>query len=117
MPETSTLTLEPPPRATSRDKSQEITVQSLLGLNSTEIQLLLRLVAYGRLAREQVCGIPISGHRTLKPGSINPIIGAFRKKLAGHGIALTTIRGFGWALPQEDRERIVRLIRPRAETA
>jgi hypothetical protein len=117
MPESAPLTLEHPPRETSRDKqSQEITVQSLLGLNSTEIQLLMRLVAYGRLAREQVYGIPVSGHRTLKPSSVTPIISMLRKKLSERGIALTTIHGFGWGLPLKDRERILAMIKPRKMT-
>jgi DNA-binding response OmpR family regulator len=108
MPESSPLAAEPP-RTTSRDKS--------LGLNSTESEILRRLAAHGELAREQLYGLPISGHRTLRLGSIDPVIGALRKKLAENGLTLTTIRAFGWSLPLKDRKRIVELIRPRAENS
>jgi hypothetical protein len=72
----------------------------------------MRLVAWGQLAREQVCGIAVSGHRMIKPSSVNPIMVGLRKKLRTHEIVLTTIHGFGWSLPQKDRDWIVGLIKP-----
>jgi len=114
MPESAPLTREPPPRAaTSRDKPREITVQSLLGLNRNEIEILMRLVAWGQLARAQVPAIATRGHRSVSINSVNAIMRGLRQKLAAHDIRLGTIREFGWKLPQEDREKIVAMIKPR----
>jgi len=92
---------------------EEITLQSILGLNRNEIEILLRLVAWGSLAREQIPAIARCGHRSVSINSVNAIIGLLRKKLAVHGIELITIREFGWGLNQRDREKIVALIGPR----
>jgi hypothetical protein len=37
---------------------EETTLQSMLGLNRNEIEILLRLVAWGSLAREQIPARP-----------------------------------------------------------
>jgi hypothetical protein len=92
---------------------EETTLQSMLGLNRNEIELLLRLVAWGSLAREQIPAIATCGHRPVKLSSVNAIVRGLRKKLVTRGIELTTIREFGWGLNQRDREKIVALIGPR----
>jgi hypothetical protein len=89
------------------------TLQSTLGLNRTEIELLLRLVAWGSLAREQIPAIATCGHRSVKLSSVNAIVRGLRKKLAAHDIELVTLREFGWGLRPEGREKIVALIGPR----
>jgi hypothetical protein len=109
---TATLAGERPP-VPAAAPAHKSTLQSMLGLSNTEIEILMRLVAWGRLAREQIYGITVSGHRTLKPSSINPIMVGLRKKLAKHGVKLIAIRDFGFGLPQEDRARIVGMIKPR----
>ena len=76
----------------------EETLQSTLGLDYNETEILLRLVAWGRLAREQVPAIAVRAHQQIKISSVNAIIGLLRKKLAAHDIALITIHGFGWEL-------------------
>ena len=112
MSEISPLATEQP-RSAAPPAHDDRSLQEQLGLSGTEIEVLMRLVAWGQLARERICGIPLSGHRTLKPGSINPIMIGLRKKLAKHGVKLITIRDFGFELPQEDRARIVGMIKPR----
>jgi hypothetical protein len=118
MPETtSTLAGERPPvPASAPAHDRESTLQSMLGLSNTELEILMRLLIRNSLSREQICGIPVSGHRTIKLSSVNGIIGLLRRKLAGHGIELVTIRDFGFGLSQKDRARIVGLIRPRGDT-
>jgi hypothetical protein len=46
---------------------EEITLQSMLGLNRNEIEILMRLVAWGSLAREQIPAIATCGHRRSSP--------------------------------------------------
>jgi hypothetical protein len=102
-----------PPARGKHSNAKEITLQSMLGLNRNEIEILMRLVAWGSLAREQIPAIATCGHRPVKISSVNAIIGGLRRKLANHGIGLNVVRDFGWALRQEDREKIVALIGPR----
>jgi hypothetical protein len=102
-----------PPRSAAPPARDDRSLQEQLGLSGTEIEILMRLVAWGRLARERICGITVSGHRTIKPSSINPIMAGLRKKLIAHRVKLVTIHGFGFGLSQEDRGRIVELIKPR----
>jgi hypothetical protein len=116
VPETTTTLAGERPPVPAAAPAHKSTLQSMLGLSNTEIEILMRLVAWGRLAREQIYGITVSGHRTLKPSSINPIMVELRKKLIAHRIKLVTIRDFGFGLSQEDRGRIVELIRPRCDT-
>jgi hypothetical protein len=94
----------------------EPTLQSMLGLNRNEIEILLRLVAWGSLAREQIPAIATCGHRSVSINSVNAIVRGLRQKLAAHDIALVTVHGFGWKLCQEDREKIVAFIGPGAIT-
>jgi len=94
----------------------EATLQSLLGLNRNEIELLMRLVAWGRLAREQIPAIATCGHRSVKPSSVNAIIGELRKKLRAHGIEVDTVHGFGWKLSYKARDKIIGMIKPRSTT-
>jgi hypothetical protein len=112
MPEPSALATEQP-RSAAPPARDDRSLQEQLGLSGTEIEILMRLAAWGRLARQQICGITVSGHRTLKPSSINPIMVGLRKKLIAHRVKLITIRDFGWGLSQEDRGWIVGLIKPR----
>jgi hypothetical protein len=86
------------------------TLRLKLGLNDTEIQILLRLVTWERLAREQVRAIAMCERRPVKIGSVNGIIDRLRKKLAGRGIKLATIREFGFELRQRDRKKILELL-------
>jgi hypothetical protein len=79
-------------------------------LNHNEIEILLRLVAWGRLAREQVCAIATCGHRPVKLGSVSAIVRELRKKLAKHKIKLVTVHGFGFELCQEDCKRVLGLL-------
>jgi hypothetical protein len=114
---TATLAGERPPvPAAAPAHERESTLQSMLGLSNTELEILMRLLIRDSLSREQICGIPVSGHRTIKLSSVNGIIGLLRQKLAGYGIKLATIRDFGFKLSQKDRARIVGLIRPRGDT-
>jgi DNA-binding response OmpR family regulator len=92
---------------------EEIMLQSTFGLNRNEIEILLRLVAWGSLAREQVCAIATCGHRSVSINSVNAIIRELRRKLSTHGIEVSTLHGFGFELRQKDREKIVALISPR----
>jgi hypothetical protein len=80
------------------------------GLNPTEIQILLRLITWERLAREQICAIATCGHRPVKIGSVNGIIDRLRKKLTKHKIELTTVYEFGWELRQEVRKKVFKLL-------
>jgi hypothetical protein len=85
-------------------------LQLRFGLNPTEAQITMRLLAQGRVAREQVCGIEVRGHRSIKTGSVGAIVGALRKKLAGYGITIAGINGFGWEICRRDRERVLELL-------
>jgi hypothetical protein len=111
MPETiATLADERPPTPAHE---RPPTLQSMLGLSNTELEILMRLLIRDSLSREQICGIPVSGHRTIKLSSVNGITSSLRRKLADHGIGLLTVRDLGFQLSQKDRARIVALIGPR----
>jgi len=84
-------------------------LQKQLSLNGTELRVLLRLLTWERLAREQVCAIT-----GVKLNSVNSIIGALRRKLAKHKIELVTVRDFGWALPPKGQTKIIGMIKPAA---
>jgi hypothetical protein len=83
---------------------------STLGLNDTETQILLRLVTWDRLAREQVRAIATCGHRPVKIGSVNAIVRGLRKKLEKHKIKIDAVNGFGWEVPRKARERVRELL-------
>jgi hypothetical protein len=93
---------------------EEITLQSILGLNRNEVELLMRLVAWGRLAREQVPAIATCGHRSVSIISVNAIVRGLRKKLAVHSIELDTVHGFGCRLPPKGQTKIIGMIKPRS---
>ena len=61
MPETSPLAAERPSRR-KPNNSLPVTLQSRLGLNGNELAVLLRLVVWERLAKEQVCALAVRGH-------------------------------------------------------
>jgi hypothetical protein len=108
-----------PMRDQMQDKaSLAAALQLRLGLNPTEAQIAMRLITQGRVAREQICGMGIRGHRSVKAGSVGAIVGALRKKLAGYGITIGGINSFGFALRQEDRAKVLELLAARKhETA
>ena len=107
--------LEPSSPANGRAAPQrdQQSLQEMLGVNRNELEILMRLVAWSRLAREQVPAIAMCGHRPVKIGSVSAIMLGLRKKLARYGIELATIREFGWGLHQKDRNKIVALIEPK----
>ena len=76
-------------------------LQEQLGLSGTELRVLLRLVAWGGIAREQAVTAAI------KLSSMNVVAIAWRRKLAKHQIELETVHGFGWKLSREGREKIL----------
>jgi hypothetical protein len=88
-------------------------VPATLKLNHTEELILARLTRQGCLSREQICAIATCGRRPVKTGSVGAIVRGLRRKLAGHGIAIAGINGFGWELRQDDRKKILGLIAPR----
>jgi hypothetical protein len=109
MPETtSTLARE---RHRGVKEALPDSLQDQLNLNGTELRLLLRLLTWGSIARQQAA---VTASVTL--GSVNPTMTGLRKKLAKHHIKLITIRDFGWALPRESQSKIVGLIKPRGDT-
>jgi hypothetical protein len=85
-------------------------LQLQLGLNPTEAQIAMRLATQGCVAREQICGIEVRGHRSVKAGSVGAIVRGLRRKLAGYGITVDSINGFGFELRQEDRAKVLELL-------
>ena len=104
---------ETPPSRCKPNNSLPDTLQSRLELNSNELAVLLRLVVWERLAKEQVCAIAVRGHQPIRLSSVPALIRELRRKLAAHKIKLETIRDFGWGLDQRDRDKIVGWIGPR----
>jgi DNA-binding response OmpR family regulator len=80
-------------------------LRSVLGLNDTETQILLRLMTWERIAREQICALATCGHQSIKLSSVNGIVSGLRKKLSAHGVEITTNRDFGFELPRKARRR------------
>jgi len=106
MPEFAT---ERTPRATSRDDSLPDSLQEQLGLSNAELAILLRLIVWGEIAREQAAATA-----GVKLNSMNSVIVGLRRKLAKHGIRLDTLHAFGWKLSQKGQTKIVGLIKPAA---
>jgi hypothetical protein len=108
MPEFAT---ERTPRATSRDDSLPDSLQKQLSLNGTELRVLLRLLTWGSIAREQAAMTA-----SVKLNSVNAVVIGLRRKLAAHKIELVTVRDFGWALPPKGQTKIVGPIKPKGAT-
>jgi hypothetical protein len=99
-----------PEFATERTRaSLPTSLQEQLGLNGTELRVLLRLLTWGSIAREQAATTA-----SVKLNSVNAVIIGLRRKLTKHRIRLITVRDFGWRLPPEGQTKTVGMIKPAA---
>jgi hypothetical protein len=86
-------------------------LQSKLELSDTETTVLLRLLTWSSLAREQVCTIVACGRRRpISTSSAGKIVDRLRAKLRPHKIKIGAINGIGFELSKEERSKIFELL-------
>jgi len=91
--------------ATDRD-SLVLAVKQIFGLTLTETELFLTLLQSPVIRREFSASNLTSVH-----------IHHLRRRLAAHGIEVTTLWGYGYQLPEADRRKAMALILTRVEGA
>jgi hypothetical protein len=77
------------------------TLRLRLELNDTELRILCRLLAWGRLVHEQICEVMANGHR-----SINEVIEQLRAKLKPYRIKIGSINESEFELREGDRKKL-----------
>jgi DNA-binding response OmpR family regulator len=89
-------------RMVAADKAAvELALQQVFHLTSTEVGLMLLLLAHPSVSKERINMV----HRTIDVHICN-----IRRRLAPHDISIGTVWGYGYQLTQTARHRIMELI-------
>jgi hypothetical protein len=97
------------PPLRDRDAASLAVVLCLLfNLRRSESQILMKLATQDYATIKELHAAANHDEQTVAASSMTVLISGLRKKLAPHGLEITTLRGFGYGLRKESREKICR---------
>ena len=97
-----------PPQRDRDEKALAAVLCLLFGLRRSEGQVLMKMATQDYVAKKEIHAAAAQDERTIAESSVSVVISGMRKKLIVHNIEISTLRGFGYALRKESRDRICR---------
>lgn len=92
-----------------RDEASLAAVLCLLfNLRRTEAQVLMLMSTQDFVSKEEIFAAATQNDKTIAKSTVSVMISVLRKKLGIHNIEISTLRGFGYGLRKESREKICR---------
>src|SRR5262249_22458021 len=113
MPSTVPITPAQPPKERPKhapivrnEMSLTAALALMFKLRRSEAHVLMQRATQDFISKDEILSTVTQSDRALSENTVSVHISVLRKKLLPHGIEISTLRGFGYALRRESRRKI-----------